>query len=591
MKYFHFLFLSLLFSASFAQHTAMDKPTQAYLNLYVDYINANTHALRLYHRGFEKFNLLINSYYGQAPFDKESRLAFEAKNSKTLKFEAPNSFSDNTAFEILPEGLYQKIFYEPSKLSPEQLKTLQERVREVHDIANEIMNVGKNLEEYCLGGAYLNDEGLEAGYKFINRAEILFHDFSESKDLLYYEIKRVNNSFLQPNLNNPYTRSSNKLLTFILYARNCLTSLKKDDRATVLEQLPLMETAYNDLLDNQAKYLEGVKTQDVVDQYNKTTRKAEVFIKITKDYLDNPFMEPKYSAYGLEYYNYNNYFLNNYNRYGAGIIPEYNKFIEMSEVPLLKLPEEVHWLKIIPQPFRNDKPKKEEVVVKEEVIDSFPPPKPIVPKVEPKPEPIVVKDTVKPAPVIKEAKEIAGSAPVNFVLLLDVSGSMQMPYKLPLLKKSFKNLLSLLRPTDKIAIVVYSGNAKTVLNSTYCAEKDKIVKSIDNLQSAGESDVNKGTKLAFKVAEQNFLEDGNNRIILATDGGISLTPELLELTKNNFLDKSIYLSVFYFEEKEYLGKAEKLKQLATQAKGNYAYINKENADAMLLKEVNSVRRK
>lgn len=593
-----YLIYVLLYGFAAAQSTQMDKATQAYLNHYVAYINANIHGLRQYHKRFEQFNLLANNYYAQAPFDKEGRIGYE-RNAKPLKFEAPSIFMDKTAFELLPDELYQKILYEPNRLPAQQLSTLWERAKEVEAIKTEIVRLGENLEEYCMSGGYYDDEGLEVAYKGISRAEILFHDFAESKDLLYYELKRINNGFIQPNVNNPYVRATSKLLTFILYARNCLVALKKEDQQTVREQLPLMQTAYIDLVDNQAKYLEGIKSQAFIDQYNMTGRKAEVYVKVAKDFLESPFIEPKYNAYGLEYYNYNNYFLSNYDRFGAGIVPEYNKLVDMSEVPLLKLPEEPNWLKALPQPYRADRPKKEEPKPVEPPKDSLPKPKPQPipkpkPKPEPKPEPVVVKvDTpkVELPPVPIESKAIAGSAPVNFVFLLDVSGSMQAAYKLPLLKKSFRNLIELLRPSDRVSIVLYSGNAKVVLKPTLCLEKEKIIEAIEGVQSAGESDVVKGMKLALKAAQQSLLTDGNNRIILATDGGIGISPELLRIVQEGYQTQNIYTSVFYYEEKEYAGKAEKLRQLAQQGKGNYAYINAGNADAMLIQEVNSVRRK
>lgn len=591
LKWIISLILILNLSTSFSQQL-IDKNTEAYLNLYVDYINANIHGVKSYHKKFEQFNQSINKYYAEAPLDKEGRMAYEAKKGVMIKFESPTVMQDPSAFTVLPADLYQQIqsFY-PSQLSPEQIALLQSRVSETHAIAGEIMNISANLESYCLEGTYLEDMPLEVAYKFLNRAEILLHDFSESKDLLYYEIRRIQNQFLPQNLNNPYVRSYNKLLTFVLYARNTLIAMKKEDKNSVFEQLPLMETALADLRQNQAAYLAGITSTEVINQYETTVRKAEVFIKITKDFIENPFIEPKYTPYGIAYYNFNNYFLNNYNRYGAGLVNDFNKFVEISEVPLLKVPEEVHWLKILPKPYRNDLPVKEEPVVKKDTLKIIveADPEPEKPKVE---EPvIVVKDSVPPAQPVIEPSVIAGAAPVNMVLLLDVSGSMQKPYKFPLLKNSFRNLLGLLRDYDQVSIVVYSGNARVVLNPTICTDKKKILETLELIETSGKSDVLKGIKLAYKVAENHYLPNGNNRIILATDGGIDLGEELTKLISENSNNYDIFLSVFYYEEQEFQGKADKLRQIAVKGKGNYAYINQGNADEMMIKEVNSVRKK
>ncbi len=597
------LFKSLFFFASFVisldayPQQMIDKNTENYLNLYVDYINAGIHGVKFYHKKFEQFNQSLNKYYGEAPFSKADRLSYEGKKGVSLKFESPSVMSDPSAFTVLPEDLYYRISgFAATSLTGEQVQLLQSRVTETRTILKEIMNISANLESYCMDGAYLEDASLEVAYKYLNRAEILLHDFSESKDLLYYEIRKIQNQFLPQSVNNPDTRAYNKLLTFVLYARNVLISMKKEDKNGVFEQLPLMETALSDLRQNETVYLQGVKNPQLVEQYETTMRKAEVFLKITKDYIENPFIEPKYNAYGLAYYNFNNYFLNNYNRYGAGLINDFNRFVEISEMPLLKLPEEVHWLKILPKPFRQDLPvvkPEDPVVVKRDTLKIVITEDPETPEKSEEPLPIAVKDSLAPEPAVSPETPsiIAGAAPVNMVLLLDVSGSMQKPYKLPLLKNSFKNLLGLLRDYDQVSIVVYSGNARVALGSTICSDKKKIMEALEMLETSGKSDVLKGIKLAYKVAQNNYLKNGNNRIILATDGGIDLGEELKKLIIENSNNYDVYLSVFYYEEQEFIGKAEKLKGIAQIGKGNYAYINTENADQMMIKEVNSVRAK
>ena len=119
----------------------------------------------------------------------------------------------------------------------------------------------------------------------------------------------------------------------------------------------------------------------------------------------------------------------------------------------------------------------------------------------------------------------------NLVFLLDVSGSMNSPKKLPLLKRSFKLLVEQLNAEDRIAIVVYAGSSGLVLPATPGSEKEKIVKALDQLQAGGSTAGGAGIKQAYKVAKDNFIKDGNNRVILATDGdfnvGISSTLELV----------------------------------------------------------------
>ncbi|WP_248282215.1 vWA domain-containing protein [Mucilaginibacter robiniae] len=110
----------------------------------------------------------------------------------------------------------------------------------------------------------------------------------------------------------------------------------------------------------------------------------------------------------------------------------------------------------------------------------------------------------------------------NLVFLVDVSGSMIMPNKLPLVQSSMKLLVDQLRPQDKVAIVVYAGQAGLVLPSTSGSQKTTIKDAIDRLSAGGSTAGGEGIKLAYRVAKENFMKNGNNRVILATDGDFNV---------------------------------------------------------------------
>ena len=162
----------------------------------------------------------------------------------------------------------------------------------------------------------------------------------------------------------------------------------------------------------------------------------------------------------------------------------------------------------------------------------------------------------------------------NIVFLLDVSGSMDSPNKLPLVKSSLKLLLEKLRPEDRVAIVVYAGHSGLVLPSTSCSNKEEILKALDNLKAGGSTAGGAGLKLAYKVAKENFITDGNNRIVLATDGdfnvGQSSNGDMLRLIENN-RDQGIGISVLGFGMGNY--KDDKMEIIANKGNGNYAYID------------------
>ena len=162
----------------------------------------------------------------------------------------------------------------------------------------------------------------------------------------------------------------------------------------------------------------------------------------------------------------------------------------------------------------------------------------------------------------------------NLVFLLDVSGSMSSPNKLPLLKKSFNLLVDNLREDDRVAIVVYAGAAGLVLPSTSGADKNKILEALNNLNAGGSTAGGAGIKLAYKVAQDNFIKGGNNRIILATDGdfniGASSDGEMTRLIEEK-RKSGVYLTCLGFGMGNY--KDSKMETLADKGNGNYAYID------------------
>jgi len=177
--------------------------------------------------------------------------------------------------------------------------------------------------------------------------------------------------------------------------------------------------------------------------------------------------------------------------------------------------------------------------------------------------------------------------PSSLTFLIDVSGSMTPENKLPLLKKAFKMLVGQLNNDDKIAIVVYAGAAGLFLPTTYGSEKAKILGAIEQLQAGGSTAGGEGIILAYKIAKENFIEDGNNRVILAIDGdfniGITNTGELVRFLNEKKKD-GIFLTVLGFGEENI--KDSRLEELADKGNGHYAYIdNMLEAKKVLVDEI------
>lgn len=174
----------------------------------------------------------------------------------------------------------------------------------------------------------------------------------------------------------------------------------------------------------------------------------------------------------------------------------------------------------------------------------------------------------------------------NLVFLIDVSGSMSGANKLPLLKSSFRLLVNELREEDYVSIVVYAGAAGLVLEPTSGANKSKILAALDNLEAGGSTAGGAGLKLAYKTAKEHFHKNGNNRIILATDGDFNVgqsSNDAMEKLVANERDNGIYMTVLGFGMVNY--KDDRMEIIADKGNGNYAYIdNLQEAQKTLVSE-------
>ena len=217
----------------------------------------------------------------------------------------------------------------------------------------------------------------------------------------------------------------------------------------------------------------------------------------------------------------------------------------------------------------------------EELVNYFPYAYP-----EPRGEhPFAVATDIAPAPWAPEHRlvriglqgrriETAKLPASNLVFLIDVSGSMDMPTKLPLVKQAFRLLVDQLRPQDRVAIVVYAGAAGLVLPSTPGDRKGEILAAIERLQAGGSTAGGAGIQLAYDEVRRNFVKGGNNRVVLATDGdfnvGVSSEGELVRMVEQR-REEGAYLTVLGFGSGNL--KDARMEQLADKGNGNYGYVD------------------
>jgi Ca-activated chloride channel homolog len=176
--------------------------------------------------------------------------------------------------------------------------------------------------------------------------------------------------------------------------------------------------------------------------------------------------------------------------------------------------------------------------------------------------------------------------PANLVFLIDVSGSMDLPNRLPLLKSAFSLMVNNLRQIDTVSIVVYGGVNGVWLTPTCGSEKKKILESIAQLEAGGSTPGEGGIRAAYRLAKSTFIKGGTNRVILATDGDFNVgqqSEDELNQLINGYRSSEIYLTCLGVGMGNY--KDSKLEVLANRGKGNFAYLdNEKEAEKVLMQE-------
>ena len=189
-----------------------------------------------------------------------------------------------------------------------------------------------------------------------------------------------------------------------------------------------------------------------------------------------------------------------------------------------------------------------------------------------------------------KGKEIATDkrGPSNLVFLLDVSGSMTRPERLPLVKQAMRLLVEKLTENDRVAIVVYAGASGLALSSTTGEHKEQILEALENLQAGGSTNGAEGIQLAYKIAADNFIKGGVNRVILATDGdfnvGVTSQGDLIRLIEEK-AHSGVFLSVLGVGTDNL--KDSTMQKLADKGNGNYAYLDSlDEARKVLVQQMN-----
>lgn len=571
------LFLSLFGSTTTFAQPRRPLTEQVYkaLNNYVEYSNEIVHALQVMYDDFEYLNSAFNDYVEQ----KQDSIAFEAKSL----------FNNYNYFPVLPRDLYQQVFDQNNNIAFELRGKPLKYVGKINQVSSEIESIRQNIENYIQSEAYKTDNNLAKGYDWLRRVEVLYYDIYALQEKLSWNLNTIINSYERDIKNEYYVRVISQLQKVIDQSKRLLRAVRaKDVSPGLAADCKEMKELLYKLRRSQADILWGIPSDEkpIYRNYSLILDRGEKLMNYSLTYLNEPNKHYQDFPRAPYYYFYNYDMLDNYNRYGNGLAVLFNKIIKYSNEEWLFADE-------LPPIFETIYPK--HPAFDSLRRDSMPDPDWFLAQLEKMRQDSLRKiDSLENLVKVDTPKvgepSLNGFATNNLIFLIDISTSMNEENKLPLLKASLKQFLELMREEDNITVISYSQKAKILLSPTSAANKQKIMDVLDNLSVESVSNADEGLETAYLIAQESFMKEGNNRIILSTDGSFNLKRRTQRLIRKR-ARQNIKLSVFYFSDKEYKNVQPNLQKIANIGQGTYQYITEANAEEALLIEAQSVRDK
>lgn len=503
-------------------------------------------------------------------------------------------------FPVYPRELFSKIYNENIHIPFDKRGNPLKLVGKLVGVIDEIQAARNALNKYVQTEAYRQDSVLQQGYKQLRRVEVLYYDVFTLQEKLYWSLQTIINAYQMPAIDSNLFVLIRELQPLVSQSKVVIKSVRAKDVSASLAFELAKQKELIDLLQNRQKILLGNIPNDPNNlksprnRFNTLLRKATILHSNANEYLTNRAYQGL--PHPPSHYYYNIRLLSQYNRYGDGIVTLFNKMIAYSSN---------YWLYEYEMPFLFAVVYPDIPAYADKKLDAIPDPEAFIAKImaeRAKQDSINLANKLDSLRADSIAKAISspidtpsmeGFATNNLVFLLDISSSMDTPEKLPLLKEAMKYLLELMREEDKITLITYSTKAEILLPPTSALEKDSILNAIEKLQTEGVSNANVGINLAYAIAQKAYISNGNNRIILATDGGFKVERRTKRKIKRGSRQrrKRTYLSVFYFSQREFNHNKVFLKEIARWGKGKYSYIEPENAEETLLREAQAVRKK
>jgi Ca-activated chloride channel family protein len=554
------------------------------LNGYVEFINESLRQMHL-------LQLLLRNYQSSAEYYRDTESATKRAN---LSYKHED-------YKI-PLSEYALLINTSATLPESYRKAVIGQAEVLINILKEMDGLSIELISYTTQKQYLQDQ-LRRSDSILERYAKLFAILDSKKEQLYNDLRRIHESYPNATPTASWYLAGNALLKTMDDDREILFDVRDylEGKKGQIPNTQRLESGAQQLIADEYKNLKGLQRygrSNGLCPYSPYEDLAANSIRFAEKVGKIKTVSSVSSAHPYEsfYYFYNN-----------ELVYQYNKFIELSKAGLLKtinqpdlfvfrrpssLRIETEPVRKQPGDIRKEQLQEPTNTARSEELLSTKTEKPASANAgqtaQARHDTVYVEllrvDTVyvdRNAGLQQVTRSLDGFAPNNMVLLLDVSSSMNSPLKMPLLKRSIKSLLTLLRKEDQISIVLYSGKARVVLKPTSGSKSAEIARMIDLLQSDGDTDGNEGIKLAYKTANKSYIRGGNNRIVLATDGEFPVSDEVFQMIGEN-ARQDVYLTVFTFGKNEHTG--QKLKKLSQAGQGTYAHVTEANADLQLILE-------
>ncbi len=575
MKRFVPFYFTLLLCMQPSQAQLSRNQAVEVLNLYVRYGNETIHALWPMYEELMGFNADLNRLQPNA--------------SSYLTFRNEDYLNNLSNYPIIPAILYQQCLTRSKILALPDQKVLNGQLNELNETLDQLQMHRDSLDIFVKEKWFAVPKNIPWAYNQLRQVETTFSRYKKQKDDLYREIEKIYTRTYKPaNTTHKIVTMAEKFQPALKWCKAMLDDLNENDTAKIGFYTQALETLIGQYEKQRDENLKGLyrfgryNGLDPESRYNNVITELEAIVAHGRHFSHSDWRDGNYRHYSKAYEYYNTKVLNKYNRYGMGLIHYYNDFVDLADGKQIQKTAEIPDYYIKNKSIPLDVSVTKLLYAIEEPHQyrvSYPSEKPIA-----KPPTggfVVAKDTI--------SETLEGYADNHLIFLLDVSGSMNSADKLPLLKEAFNYLLSLTRPTDKIALVSYSGEARIELPTVSAAEQKKIKAKLNKLKSEGGTNVTRGLTLAYQLANQHFIPKGNNRIILASDGEFGIEAATEKLIDEN-RQKGILLTVFLFGQTKNEHVVQQLKHLATTGKGNFQQIHAENAKQALLKEAQAIRR-